>query len=122
MGRDVPLIYHTMHQPKHDKDDHGSWASEKYIAQHVSQLNAAGRQIAHDTGYDILDMELMTAQVHLPCRPPSVATMVVQGSVHIQFVLLEEQSPTCRFDCICERVEEKQWTLALGVAVAVPVN
>eukprot|EP00884_Botryococcus_braunii_P013162 jgi/Botrbrau1/21847/Bobra.0190s0061.2 len=59
------LVYHTMHTPvPYPVPGYKVWESDRYVAQHVAQLNAAGRHVARSLGYHILDLEAMAAQMH----------------------------------------------------------
>ncbi len=56
------LIYHTLHIPQQvDKPD--KWESDRYLYPHVAQLNAAGRHVARQLSFHILDMEAMALQL-----------------------------------------------------------
>ena len=59
---DTLLVYHTLHVPRRTSDP-GMWESDAFLAQHVAQLNAAGRQVAQSLQYHIVDVEAMAAQM-----------------------------------------------------------
>lgn len=62
-----------MHQPiSYPVPGYQIWESDRYVAQHVAQLNAAGRHVARSLGYHILDLEAMAAQVSLPLSYSSI--------------------------------------------------
>ena len=56
------LVYHTLHTP-HQTSDPGMWETDAYLAQHVAQLNAAGRHVAQSQQFHVIDIEAMAAQV-----------------------------------------------------------
>lgn len=56
------LVYHTLHTP-HQTSDPGMWETDAYLAQHVAQLNAAGRHVAQSQQFHVLDIEAMAAQL-----------------------------------------------------------
>ena len=56
------LVYHTLHIPQQvDKRD--KWESDRYLYPHVAQMNAAGRHVARQLSFHILDMEAMALQL-----------------------------------------------------------
>ena len=59
---DTLLVYHTLHVPRRTSDP-GMWEADAYLAQHVAQLNAAGRHVAQSLLYHIVDVEAMAAQM-----------------------------------------------------------
>ncbi len=59
---DTLLVYHTLHVPRHTSDP-GMWEADAYLAQHVAQLNAAGRHVAQSLLYHVVDVEAMAAQM-----------------------------------------------------------
>eukprot|EP00884_Botryococcus_braunii_P022680 jgi/Botrbrau1/9096/Bobra.0305s0003.1 len=61
---DTLLIFHTLHAPRWHQSP-AYWENDRYIDQHVSQLNAIGRHVAQSLHYHILDLELMALQVHM---------------------------------------------------------
>ena len=56
------LVYHTLHVPRHTSNP-GMWEADAYLAQHVAQLNAAGRHVAQQLAYHVVDVEAMAAQM-----------------------------------------------------------
>ena len=62
MPEDTLLVYHTLHVPRHTSDP-GMWEADGYLAQHVAQLNAAGRHVAQSLLYHVVDVEAMAAQM-----------------------------------------------------------
>lgn len=56
------LMYHTLHTP-HQTSDPGMWETDAYLAEHVAQLNAAGRHVAQSQHFHVLDIEAMAAQM-----------------------------------------------------------
>ena len=59
---DTLLVYHTLHVPRHTSDP-GMWEADAYLAQHVAQLNAAGRHVAQSLLFHVVDVEAMAAQM-----------------------------------------------------------
>ena len=59
---DTLLVFHTLHEPRRTSDP-GMWESDAYLAQHVAQLNAAGRHVAQSLLYHVVDVEAMAAQM-----------------------------------------------------------
>lgn len=55
-------MFHTLHVPRRTSDP-GMWEADAYLAQHVAQLNAAGRHVAQSLQYHIVDVEAMAAQM-----------------------------------------------------------
>lgn len=58
-------VFHTLHLPRWHPDP-GYWENDRYIDQHVSQLNAVGRHVAQSLRFHVLDLELLSAQVTNP--------------------------------------------------------
>jgi hypothetical protein len=56
------LAYHTLHMPRSTSDP-GMWETDPFLAQHVAQLNAAGRHVAAQLRFHVIDMEAMAAQL-----------------------------------------------------------
>ncbi len=56
------LAYHTLHTP-HQTSDPAFWESDPYLRQHVAQINAAGRYVASQQRFHVLDMEAMALQL-----------------------------------------------------------
>ena len=50
--RDTMLVYHTLHTPRL-LEDKRYWESDVWLRQHISQLNAAGRQVAADMHFQV---------------------------------------------------------------------
>ncbi len=59
---DTLLVYHTLHIPRQTSDQ-GMWEADAYLAQHVAQLNAAGRHVAQSLHYHVIDIEAMASQM-----------------------------------------------------------
>ncbi len=56
------LAYHTLHVP-HATSDPNMWETDRFLSQHVAQLNAAGRHVAAQQRFHIIDMEAMASQL-----------------------------------------------------------
>ncbi len=56
------LAYHTLHVP-HQTNDPDYWETDPFLRQHVAQINAAGRYVAAQQHFHVLDMEAMALQV-----------------------------------------------------------
>ena len=56
------LVFHTLHVPRRTSDP-GMWEADAHLAQHVAQLNAAGRHVAQSLAYHVVDVEAMAAQM-----------------------------------------------------------
>lgn len=65
-------MYHTLHFP-HQTSDPGMWETDRHLALHVAQLNAAGRHVAQSLHYNVVDIEAMAAQM-------SKGTMLVDNT------------------------------------------
>ncbi|BDA42879.1 hypothetical protein COCOBI_03-7720 [Coccomyxa sp. Obi] len=56
------LAYHTLHVP-HQTSDPTYWETDPFLRQHVAQINAAGRYVASQQHFHVLDMESMALQL-----------------------------------------------------------
>ncbi len=56
------LAYHTLHTPHQTSEPH-LWETDPYLRQHVAQINAAGRHVASQLRFHLLDLEAMALQI-----------------------------------------------------------
>ncbi|KAK9909869.1 hypothetical protein WJX75_008757 [Coccomyxa subellipsoidea] len=56
------LAYHTLHTPHQTKEPQ-FWETDAFLRQHVAQINAAGRFVAAQQHYHLLDIEAMALQL-----------------------------------------------------------
>lgn len=91
------LVYHTLHIPQ-QVDKPNKWESDRYLYPHVSQLNAAGRHVAQQLHFHILDMEAMALQ--LP-KEAMMADITHPGAGFMMQVAVDHSAPGMT-DFACE--------------------